>query len=51
MAETSGLMRGKNGLVFGVANNRSIAWGIGKACANSNFLLEGLNSILTYNLK
>jgi enoyl-[acyl-carrier protein] reductase I len=35
MAELSGLMRGKKGLVFGVANNRSIAWGIGKACARA----------------
>ena len=33
MADTGGLMRGKKGLVFGVANNRSIAWGIGKAAA------------------
>jgi len=33
MAETGGLMRGKRGLIFGVANNRSIAWGIAKACA------------------
>ena len=31
MAEASGLMRGKRGLVLGVANNRSIAWGIAKA--------------------
>ncbi len=31
MAETSGLMRGKRGLIMGVANNRSIAWGIAKA--------------------
>ena len=28
------LMQGKRGLVMGVANNRSIAWGIAKACAN-----------------
>ncbi len=28
----SGVMRGKRGLVMGVANNRSIAWGIAKAC-------------------
>lgn len=28
----NGLMRGKRGLVMGVANNRSIAWGIAKAC-------------------
>jgi enoyl-[acyl-carrier protein] reductase I len=32
MAKSSGLMRGKRGLVFGVANNRSLAWGIAKAC-------------------
>ena len=28
-----GLMDGKRGLVMGLANNRSIAWGIAKACA------------------
>src|SRR6266567_3090188 len=27
----AGLMRGKRGLILGVANNRSIAWGIAKA--------------------
>src|SRR5215469_7167378 len=32
MPENSGLMRGKRGLVMGVANNRSLAWGIAKAC-------------------
>jgi enoyl-[acyl-carrier protein] reductase I len=32
MAEASGLLRGKRGLIMGVANNRSIAWGIAKAC-------------------
>src|SRR5438046_4931460 len=32
MAETSGLLRAKRGLIMGVANNRSIAWGIAKAC-------------------
>jgi enoyl-[acyl-carrier protein] reductase I len=32
MAEGSGVMRGKRGLIMGVANNRSIAWGIAKAC-------------------
>jgi enoyl-[acyl-carrier protein] reductase I len=32
MAETAKLMSGKRGLVLGVANNRSIAWGIAKAC-------------------
>src|SRR5580693_5090790 len=31
MAEANGLMRGKRGLIIGVANNRSIAWGIAKA--------------------
>ena len=28
---TAGLMNGKRGLVMGVANDRSIAWGIAKA--------------------
>jgi enoyl-[acyl-carrier protein] reductase I len=32
MPESSGLMRGKRGLVLGVANQRSLAWGIAKAC-------------------
>ena len=32
MAENSGLMQGKRGVILGVANNRSIAWGIAKAC-------------------
>ena len=32
MPETSALMRGKRGLIMGVANNRSIAWGIARAC-------------------
>jgi enoyl-[acyl-carrier protein] reductase I len=31
MADATGLMRGKRGLIMGVANNRSIAWGIAKA--------------------
>jgi enoyl-[acyl-carrier protein] reductase I len=30
---TSGILAGKRGLVLGVANNRSIAWGIAKAAA------------------
>ena len=30
--DASGLIRGKRGLVMGVANNRSIAWGIAKSC-------------------
>ena len=28
----TGMMKGKRGLILGVANNRSIAWGIAKAC-------------------
>jgi enoyl-[acyl-carrier protein] reductase I len=32
MAEATGLLRGKRGLVMGIANSRSIAWGIAKAC-------------------
>src|SRR5579863_161037 len=32
MTEVSGLMRGKRGLIMGVANHRSLAWGIAKAC-------------------
>ena len=32
MPEASSLMRGKRGLIMGLANNRSIAWGIAKAC-------------------
>ncbi|HZO45790.1 MAG TPA: enoyl-ACP reductase FabI [Xanthobacteraceae bacterium] len=32
MSEAAGLMRAKRGLIMGVANNRSIAWGIAKAC-------------------
>jgi enoyl-[acyl-carrier protein] reductase I len=34
MSENRGLMAGKKGLIMGVANNRSIAWGIAKACAD-----------------
>ncbi len=32
MVQGSGLMAGKRGVIMGVANNRSIAWGIAKAC-------------------
>src|SRR5258708_20092439 len=31
MPETAGLMAGKRGLILGVANNRSIAWGIAQS--------------------
>lgn len=43
MTETTPLMAGKRGLVMGVANNRSIAWGITRACANA-----GAEIALTY---
>lgn len=37
------LLEGKNGLILGVANKRSIAWGIAKACSR-----EGARLALTY---
>ena len=37
------LLKGKKGLIMGVANDRSIAWGIAKACSNN-----GADIILTY---
>jgi enoyl-[acyl-carrier protein] reductase I len=40
---TTPLMAGKRGLIMGVANNRSIAWGIAKACA-----AQGAEIALTY---
>ena len=43
MTEAAGLMAGKRGLVLGVANNRSIAWGITKACHDN-----GAEIALTY---
>jgi enoyl-[acyl-carrier protein] reductase I len=43
MAQASGLMAGKRGLIMGIANNRSIAWGIAKACAG-----HGAQLALTY---
>jgi enoyl-[acyl-carrier protein] reductase I len=43
MAEGPGLMRGKRGLIMGVANNRSIAWGIAKACHD-----QGADLAFTY---
>ena len=33
MSDNKGLMAGKRGLIMGVANSRSIAWGIAKSCA------------------
>ncbi len=41
--QTSSLMAGKRGVILGVANNRSIAWGIAKACA-----AQGADIALTY---
>lgn len=35
MSNTQGLMAGKRGLVMGLANNRSIAWGVAKALAEA----------------
>ncbi len=32
---SNSLMKGKRGLIMGVANNRSIAWGIAQACADA----------------
>ena len=32
---TSQLMKGKRGLIMGLANDKSIAWGIAKACADA----------------
>jgi enoyl-[acyl-carrier protein] reductase I len=43
MAEADALMQGKRGLVMGIANNRSIAWGIAKACSS-----HGAELALTY---
>lgn len=43
MASGTGLMAGKRGLIMGIANNRSIAWGIAKACAD-----QGAELALTY---
>ena len=35
MEHKTDILSGKRGLIMGVANNRSIAWGIAKACSNS----------------
>ena len=43
MDNKNGLLAGKKGLIMGVANNRSIAWGIAKAVAN-----EGAKLAFTY---
>lgn len=43
MAEKKGLLSGKRGIIMGVANNRSIAWGIAKKAAD-----EGAELAFTY---
>ena len=43
MEQAAGLMKGKRGVILGVANNRSIAWGIAKACSDA-----GAELALTY---
>jgi len=43
MTEARGLMAGKRGLIMGVANERSIAWGIAKATAS-----QGAELAFTY---
>ena len=43
MSDNKGMMAGKRGLIMGVANNRSIAWGIAKSCA-----AQGAEIALTY---
>ena len=43
MDNKNGLLAGKKGLIMGVANNRSIAWGIAKAVAD-----EGADVAFTY---
>ena len=35
MSNSEGLMAGKRGLIMGLANNRSIAWGVAKALADA----------------
>ena len=32
---STGLLEGKRGLIMGLANNKSIAWGIAKACSEA----------------
>ncbi|MGI9406427.1 MAG: SDR family oxidoreductase, partial [Hyphomicrobiaceae bacterium] len=43
MSSAGNLMKNKRGLIMGVANNRSIAWGIAKACHD-----QGAEIALTY---
>ena len=43
MTTGSGLMKGKRGLIIGLANNKSIAWGIAKSCSD-----QGAELAFTY---
>ena len=43
MSDSSLLLSGKRGLIMGVANDRSIAWGIASACAE-----QGAQLAFTY---
>jgi enoyl-[acyl-carrier protein] reductase I len=43
MSDRSNLMRGKRGLIMGIANQRSIAWGIAQACRK-----QGAELAMTY---
>ena len=43
MAATGGILKGRKGLIMGLANNRSIAWGIARSCAEA-----GAELALTY---
>ena len=43
MSDKPQILKGKRGLIMGVANNRSIAWGIAKACKDA-----GAQLALTY---
>ena len=43
MTESKSLMAGKRGLIMGVANDRSIAWGIAKAVSD-----QGAELAFTY---
>ena len=43
MSIGSGIMKGKRGLIVGLANNRSMAWGIAKSCAE-----QGAELAITY---
>ena len=41
----AGLLAGRRGLIMGVANNRSIAWGIAEAAAKKVVEYKNNNSI------